>query len=123
MNGVATPPPPAAALENGDGTANIYVTADPSVNKVTLTVTNGTGGVIGVPAGQPVPDDKLPSGSSAAYLFFDGLLPTTRSRRSTSPRRDGRRRRSSMRRPRSSTWRSPRTARPALPAGPASRSR
>jgi hypothetical protein len=74
MTDVTAQPPVTAALENADGTANIYVTEDPSVNQLTLTLTAAPGVDVHLPAGAPVQYGDLPSGQSAVYLFFDGLL-------------------------------------------------
>jgi hypothetical protein len=71
---IGAKPPLTASVTNSDGTDNVYVTTDPSLNQLTLTVTNGTTGTITLPAGQPMPYDQLPTGSGAVYLFVDGLL-------------------------------------------------
>jgi len=74
MTDVKAQPPVIAALQNGDGTANIYVTQDPTVNQLTLTLTAAPGLDVQLPAGSPVAYGTLPSGQSAVYLFFEGLL-------------------------------------------------
>jgi hypothetical protein len=74
MTDVKAQPPVTAALQNGDGTANIYVTQDPAVNRLTLTLTAAPGVDVQLPAGSPVEYGTLPSGQSAIYLFFEGLL-------------------------------------------------
>ncbi len=66
-----------AALENADGTQNIYITRDPAVNALTLTLTNGLSEAIVFPPGKPVAYDELPPGQSAVYIYFNGLVDNT----------------------------------------------
>ena len=63
-----------ASLVNADGTSNIYVTADPAVNALTLTLRNGLSEAVVFPAGTPVAYGTLPSGQSAIYIFLNGLI-------------------------------------------------
>lgn len=62
------------ALVNGDHTANIYITQDPAVNALTLTLTNGLDTTVVFPPGTPVADDELPPGQSAIYFYFNGII-------------------------------------------------
>ena len=63
-----------AALQNSDGTSNVYITSDPSVNALTLTLKNGLSNAVVFPPGTPVAYGDLPSGQSAVYLFLNGLI-------------------------------------------------
>lgn len=63
-----------AGLVNADGTGNIYITGNPSLNKLTLSLRVAADEAVGFPAGKPLPYGSLPSGASAIYVFFDGLL-------------------------------------------------
>ncbi|GIH25346.1 hypothetical protein Aph01nite_36560 [Acrocarpospora phusangensis] len=63
-----------AALKNADGTSNIYITRDPTVNALTLTLTNGLGAPIVFPPGTPVADGSLPAGQSAIYVYLNGYI-------------------------------------------------
>lgn len=63
-----------AALLNSDGTHNVYITADPTVNALTLTLTNGLSEQVVMPPGTPVAYGDLPSDQSAVYIFLNGLL-------------------------------------------------
>ena len=74
---VMGPPTIVATITNDQGIPAIYITSDPSVNDLTLTVTNNTGADLTFPAGSPAAPDDLPSGQSNLYLFFNGLLEST----------------------------------------------
>jgi len=63
-----------AALQNADGTSNVYITSDPAVNQLTLTLKNGLADAIVFPPGTPVAYEDLPTGQSAVYLFVNGLI-------------------------------------------------
>lgn len=63
-----------AALKNADGTQNIYITTDPTVNALTVTISNVQDHDIVFPAGTPACDERLPSGQSAIYFYFGGFL-------------------------------------------------
>jgi hypothetical protein len=63
-----------AALQNADGTQNIYITQSPTVNALTLTLTNGLGHAVVFPPGTPVAYGQLPAGQSAIYLYLNGLI-------------------------------------------------
>jgi hypothetical protein len=63
-----------AALVNADGTGNVYITSNPSLNRLTLRLSVATDEAVGFPAGKPLRYGSLPSGASAIYVFFDGLL-------------------------------------------------
>jgi hypothetical protein len=66
-----------AALTNADGTQNIYITNDPAVNALTLTLTNGLSDAIVFPPGTPVAYEELPPGQSAVYIYLNGLIDNT----------------------------------------------
>lgn len=74
MTDVTARPPVAVELTNADGSANVYVTADPSLNRITLEVSAASGADVGLAAGTPVAYESLPTGQSAVYVYFDGLL-------------------------------------------------
>jgi hypothetical protein len=74
MTDLTGQPPVTAVLENSDATSNIYVTQDPTVNQLTLTLTAAQGVDVQLPAGSPVQYGDLPSGQSAVYVYFDALL-------------------------------------------------
>jgi hypothetical protein len=63
-----------AALTNLDGTSNVYITDDPTVNGLTLTITNGLGRPVVMPPGKPLPFGELPDGQSAVYIFPNALI-------------------------------------------------
>jgi hypothetical protein len=63
-----------AILKNTDGTQNIYITQDPAMNALTLTLTNGLSDTIVFPRGTPTAYDKLPPGQSAVYIYLNGLI-------------------------------------------------
>jgi hypothetical protein len=66
-----------AAFTNGDGTQNFYITQDPKVNAISLTITNGLSKTITFPPGKPVAFEKLPPGESAVYIYPNGLIDNT----------------------------------------------
>jgi len=59
---------------NADKRPVLYVPSDAAQNKITITLTNQTGGVVTFPAGKPVAVDKVASGQSALFLMFNGIL-------------------------------------------------
>lgn len=63
-----------AAFTNADGTHNVYITQDPTVNALTLTITNGLSNTITFPRGTPVAFEQLPPGESAVYIYPNGLI-------------------------------------------------
>jgi hypothetical protein len=63
-----------AALANADGTSNVYLTADPALNALTLTLRNGLSDAVVFPAGTPVAYGDLPKDQSGVYLFLNGLI-------------------------------------------------
>lgn len=62
-----------AQLDSADGTGVVYITTDPTLNKLTLTLTNGLSQTVSIPAGSPVAYDD-PTAAGAVYVFFEGLL-------------------------------------------------
>lgn len=62
------------AWSNFDGTATVYLTQNPSLNQITLTLTNNTGAAVVMPLGTPAEWNALPGNQSAIYLWFNGLL-------------------------------------------------
>jgi hypothetical protein len=73
----AAPAQVTAALTNADGTQNVYITQDPTVNALTLTLTNGLSDAIVFPPGTPVAYENLPPGKSAVYIYLNGLIDNT----------------------------------------------
>jgi len=71
---IMSPPTIVATLANSQGLAAIYITEDPGVNNLIVTVTNNTGADLSFPAGLPSAQGALPAGQSNLYLFFNGLL-------------------------------------------------
>jgi hypothetical protein len=63
-----------AALQNADGTQNVYITQDPARNVLTLTLRNGLSDAIAFSPGAPVAYENLPPGQSAVYIFLNGLI-------------------------------------------------
>lgn len=74
---VASEPSLVPTWQNADGTETIYLTGDPSVNEITLTIQNDLTGPLSLPAGTPVAFGTLPAGQSAIYLLFNGLIANT----------------------------------------------
>ncbi len=74
VTAVAAIPEVTADMRNKDGTQNIYITGDPELNGLTLTLTNGLGKDIEFPRGTPLEPEKLPPGQSAIYFYFNGLI-------------------------------------------------
>jgi hypothetical protein len=64
----------AASWQNFDGSQTIYITDDPSLNSITIELTNGLGTPVALPAGKPAPYGELAPGQSAVYLFFSGIV-------------------------------------------------
>ena len=74
---VASGPALVPSWTNADGTQTIYLTSDPSVNEITLTIVNQLTSPLTLPPGEPVAVGSLPAGQSAVYLLFNGLIPNT----------------------------------------------
>jgi hypothetical protein len=71
---LAATPQVATRWANFDGTATVYVTSDPGLNRVRLSIANTLGGTVVLPAGKPAEWGSLPAGESAIYVYFEGLL-------------------------------------------------
>ena len=63
-----------ATFSNAGGPPNVYITQDPAVNALTLTLTNGLSDSITFSRGTPVAYEELPPGESAVYIYFNGLI-------------------------------------------------
>jgi hypothetical protein len=59
---------------NYDGTATIYLTQDPTLNRPTLALANHTSGPVVIPEGSLNPYGSAPEGTGGLYLYFNGLL-------------------------------------------------
>jgi hypothetical protein len=65
------------ALANAMGAPVVYITADPSINTLTLTITNQTGKALTLKGGAPVPEGEITSaGPTSLYLTLGDLLTT-----------------------------------------------
>lgn len=63
--------------QNADRSQTIYLTDDPSVNDITLTISSRLEQALTLAPGQPAAYGALPTGQSAIYLLFNGLIPNS----------------------------------------------
>lgn len=79
LHAIAQSPSLTAAWRNYDGTATVYLDDDVPgpPNDITLTLTDGLGFPLVLPAGSPAPYGQLPAGQSCVYLFFNALVGNT----------------------------------------------
>src|SRR5687767_3230839 len=74
---VAVTPQVQPGWTNFDDTSTIYITTDNGLNQISLSFLNDLGDTVTLPPGPPVaypPGGVLPTGQSAIYLFFEGLI-------------------------------------------------